>query len=300
MKAKYLYLFLLLGVLSSCEDNEVEAPNFNVSVIKAEIQVGDSARFSFSGEPDVVTFYSGENGKDYQNRERTELTGGKLQLEFESQALYGRQSDYISLLVSTDFNGNYMSEEVSKATWVDISNRFTFATAAPGTIGTRTMSGQVDLSDLLASGKPIYFAYKYVGGPSLTPTQWLWRLHAFNLTNSFPNGNSALVSNLSTTGWTSVEFVNPVSKWYFTSALVYFHPNSTKEASEEWAISKALNPNKVSPDRGTAIKEYTLSKEAHSYIYSEPGTYTATFVASNVTIHGQKTVVREVEVTVKP
>ncbi|MGV3540319.1 MAG: DUF5017 domain-containing protein [Rufibacter sp.] len=298
MKLNYLFSLLLAGTLFSCVDEEVEMPSLNVTTDKATYAVGDSVTFKLDGNPDIITFYSGETGKEYQNRERTELSGGKLELQFESQALYGRQSNYISLLASTNFSGIYTPEEVAKATWVDISNRFTFATAAPGTIGVRTQSGKADVSDQLVSGKPVFFAFKYVGSPSPTPTQWLWRLYSFNLTNSFPNGTSAAVSNLTSTGWTSVDFTNPVSKWTYTSTLVYFHPNSTLEASEEWAISKPLNPNKVSPDRGTPIKEYSLSKPVYKYAYTKAGTYTATFVASNASIYGQETVVKEVTVTV--
>ncbi|MFC6997267.1 DUF5017 domain-containing protein [Rufibacter roseus] len=300
MKAKYLYLLLLLGILSSCEDQEVEAPNFNVSVVDAEVQIGDSARFSFSGDPDIITFYSGENGNEYKNRERTELTGGKLELEFINQVLYGTQVNNLRLVASTDFSGTYTPEEVAKATWVDISDRFTWSTGSG--LGPIVNSGKKDITDLLVSGKPIYLAFKYVGEKpaGTSPTQRTWRIHAFNVTNSFENGSTAPVATLTTAGWTSVDFLNPASKWVYTSTLVYFNPFSTLEASEEWAISKPLNPNKVSPDRGTPIKEYTLSKPTHSYAYSAPGTYTATFVASNVHINGQKTVVKEVEVTVLP
>ncbi|RNI29924.1 DUF5017 domain-containing protein [Rufibacter immobilis] len=302
MKFKYLFYLLLPLSFYSCQDTEVEAPTFDVKPTSLQYKLGDSVRFNFTGDPDFLTFYSGEIGKEYQNRDRVELTGGKLELEFETQTLYGRDTDYISLLASTNFSGTYTPEEVTKATWVDISNRFTFATAAPGAVGVRTMSGKVDVTDLLANGQPIYFAYKYVGKASTTTktSQWLWRLYAFNVTNSFPNGNSTLVSTLATTDWVSVDFANPTSKWIYTSALVYFNPFSTLDASEEWAISKPFNPNKVTPDRGVAIKEFSRRKSSHAYLYSKPGTYKVVFVATNGTIDGQKSMVKELEITVLP
>jgi hypothetical protein len=300
MKPRYILPLLLAGSLFSCMDDQVEAPSFEVTTNQVSYAVGDSVAFRLDGDPNVITFYSGETGKEYQNRDRTELTGGKLELEFESQVLYGSQTNNLRLMASNDFSGIYTPEEVSKATWQDISSRFTFATAPSGALGVRTKSGKVDVTGLLAPGKPIFFAFKYVGEkpPGSTPTQRTWRLYTFDLSNSFPNGTSSSVSNLVSTGWTSVDFTNPASKWVYTSTLVYFNPASTLEASEEWAISKALNPNKVSPDQGTPIKEYSLSKPSFKYAYTAPGEYTATFVASNATIYGQKTVVKEVKVLV--
>ncbi|GGK62440.1 DUF5017 domain-containing protein [Rufibacter glacialis] len=300
MKIKHLYLLLLLSALSSCIDNEVTPPKFDVKVNNEKAKAGDSIRFTFSGDPDIITFYSGEDGNEYKNRERTELTGGKLELEFVTQVLYGTQNNNLRLFASTDFSGIYTSEEVSKASWVDLTDRFTWSTGAG--VGPSVPSGKKDITDLLASGKPIFLAFKYVGQKptGTTPTQRTWRVHGFDVTNTFQNGTTSNVATLATAGWTSVEFTNPASKWVFTSTLVYFTTGSTLEASEEWAISKPLNPNKVSPDRGTPIKEYTLSKLFHNHVYKEPGTYKATFVASNVTIDGQQSVVKEVDVTVLP
>lgn len=72
---------------------------------------------------------------------------------------------------------------------------------------------------------------------------------------------------------------------------------------EHWAITKAISLDQVDmgPDWSRAIKGISNSKlEEFTYTYSEPGTYTVSFVASNNTIDDVKMVVRELTITIEP
>jgi hypothetical protein len=73
-----------------------------------------------------------------------------LQMTFNSAWNYGTGTDQMSLMVSTDYDG-----DVSTATWTDISDR---ATWSPG-IFEFVESGTVDLSDFV--GQPVYVAFHY-------------------------------------------------------------------------------------------------------------------------------------------
>ncbi|WAC41769.1 hypothetical protein [Pedobacter sp. SL55] len=60
-----------------------------------------------------------------------------------------------------------------------------------------------------------------------------------------------------------------------------------------------LYPNKVSPDVSTNIKAYTDRIKNYKHKFSQPGTYTVTFVGKNGLNGNVKEVVRELTLTVK-
>ena len=51
-----------------------------------------------------------------------------------------------------------------------------------------------------------------------------------------------------------------------------------------WMVSQQINPCSVSPDCGTPIKTMEAYLRSYSYTYKEPGTYTATFVATKANL----------------
>jgi hypothetical protein len=205
-------------------------------------------------------------------------------------------------MASTDFTGKYDTNAVKAATWTEITDRFTMATAPNGAVGVEIQSGVANISDLIVKGKPIYLSYRYVGEkpPGATATQRTWRIMSFNLNNTYPDGTVASLSNLFGAGWVNVDFQNPNNFWKNETTLGYlqFAPNSSLVESEDWAISKPFFVAQVSPDKGVAIKEYMARKNEHVYIFTEPGTYKVTFIGSNTNAKEVKTVVRELDITI--
>lgn len=296
-------LLAVAALMASCDKRDkLDAPDFNVSTAQSTYKVGDSVVFNFSGSPDVITFYSGEPGSEYQHRNRTELEGGTTYMSFSSRVLYGSQANNVRVMASTDFSGKYDTNAVKEATWTEITDRFTMATAPGGAVGVEIQSGVVNISDLIVKGKPIYLSYRYVGEkpPGATPTQRTWRIMSFNLNNTYPDGTVASLSNLFGAGWVNVDFQNPNNLWKNETGAGYlqFAPNSSLVESEDWAISKPFFVAQVSPDKGVAIKEYMARKSEHTYIFTEPGTYRVTFVGSNTNAKEVKPVVRELDITI--
>lgn len=77
LKMKRILLFpILFLLLSACNKKEVVAPDFNVAVAqgKTTFKVDEQIDFTFSGNPNYITFYSGEAGKMYEFRDR--ITAG--------------------------------------------------------------------------------------------------------------------------------------------------------------------------------------------------------------------------------
>lgn len=87
--------------------------------------------------------------------------------------------------------------------------------------------------------------------------------------------------------------------------FVPYDPNSpyNDPATETWVISKPIVEGKVDlgPDKSISIKGMNLDAlDDYTYTYKTPGKYSVYFVAKNHNIDGEKTVVRQLELTITP
>ena len=292
---RYIYILVAttaLFVLSSCNKRlKVDSVSLGVTTASTSYNAGDSVNFMFNGQPDMITFYSGEPGHNYLYRDRT-AAAGKVQMQFTSYAQYGTQDSTLQLLVSTDFNGSYDSADIYKATWTDVTGQATLST------GTDTTSGIIDLSADTAANKPIYFAFKYTGD-SLS-TQKTWTITNFQINLLLADSSVTSIATIANAGWKAVNIENSAAVWSITSSQVKIAGgNASAAANEDWLITSALNTSNVLPDHGVAIKNITQYLPGYSYIYKKPGSYNATFVATSATADGVKTLIKNVALTIK-
>lgn len=166
MKIKILNFFIGLIIITGCSmELEVNEPTFDVSVESTTVKAGQELFFSFTGQTDNISFYSGELLKDYAFKDgRTiQVADSGAVVSFTSAVSGGAQQNQLSVLYSTDFNGNYNDlASVKAATWIDITSNFKLGTSA-----TFLASGSFDISGLMVAGKPIYFAFKYINRPQV-------------------------------------------------------------------------------------------------------------------------------------
>ena len=66
---KYLLLFLILLLAGCDKDLKITAPEFEVTTDAPAYKAGEEVTFVFTGQADNISFYSGEPGADYANRE---------------------------------------------------------------------------------------------------------------------------------------------------------------------------------------------------------------------------------------
>lgn len=300
---KYLLgLSLLVLVVAACKKDTPDTPSFNVETIGKELKVADSVEFKIDGYADVIGFFSGEPGKEYRFRNRLEANDSKIFLDISTQVLNASQRNNLSLWYSTDFAKVYTPAGIESSNWTNITSRFTLAPDGGTAASAVVPSGKIDITDLVVQGKPIFFGFKYVAQNSATPGTGgrTWRVPVFNLTSEFPGGASTL-ANVTDALWTPVDVKNPANKWVVQAAtpFLYFAPNSTLTESEDWAITREIFTNKVNPDKGAGIKAYTDRMANYKHKFSQPGTYTVTFVGKNGLSGNVKEVVRELTVTVK-
>lgn len=200
MKFRLYYMLLGAILLASCSKqlDVKDAPDFNVTTSSASFQAGKEVTFNFTGNAHTISFYSGETLKDYGFRggRVLDVKGAGATLEFSSSVQLGTQTNQVSVLASTDFNGDYSSlAKVKAATWVDITSRFTL-----GTTATFVATGAKDVSDLIVPGKPLYIAFKYVTKPQATNgivRQWFIQSFVLKSKKTLENTASATPITLS-------------------------------------------------------------------------------------------------------
>ena len=117
----------LFAFICCNKELKIDPLNVGVTTSKTTYQVGDTVHFNFTGNPDIISFYSGTDGNDYAYKDRT-MADGTSQLQFTSYAQYGTQDSSLQLMVSNNFSGTYDSTNVVQATGSDITNRATLAT----------------------------------------------------------------------------------------------------------------------------------------------------------------------------
>jgi hypothetical protein len=289
----FIIIIAVSAVLAGCEkDLKPDPIAFNATTTNSDYQVGDTVDFSLSGNPDMITFYSGEAGANYDYRERTSAEGTP-QMQFTSYAQYGTQTNTLALLVSSDFTGEYTEEGISKATWTDITSEATLSTGADN-----TPSGIIDLSRFNTGDKPVFVAFKYTGATG--STQRTWTIKNFGIDLSMQDGSVSSIANLVSAEWKAVNVKNPVKGWVISaSQLQMAGGTADMEDNEDWLITTRLYLSKVSPDRGVPIKDISQRLDHFYYIYSKPGTYKAVFAAFNAIGDKQKSTLKEVDITVR-
>lgn len=217
MKKLFLLSIIALG-LSSCNKKEAVELKFNVAPEKTSYKVNDTVTFNVSGNPDQLTFYSGEVGHKYEYRDRLVAESKNITLEFASNKRYGTlstQPNSMKLLASQKFNGTYTEANINEADWVDISSAFTFSEIVGN--DNYISSGVVNLLSLenlglkIDNSKPIYFAFKYQGLTGTTQPRW-W-FNQFDIKTIVADGQILSVAGIGTAGWKSVKLGTSPIDW---------------------------------------------------------------------------------------
>lgn len=302
-KMKYIYMAVaLLAGLSACDEvADIDSPDVNITADKKVITAADSTiHFSFEGDADYIVFFSGEKGHKYINRNRGKIDVSSATLNFNSAVNYGlydKENPTVKLKISTDFSGTNTVEEIEKANWIDVSDRFTWP--ATKTFDPTTPSGNMDLREYI--DKQFYVAFHYYEENNGAQSYNTWALPAFNIDVESEIDGHISVANIRNAGYAFVKKSGPAI--YNAGAYRIQGGSAATTTNEAWIVTRKFDATSVSPDTGTALTEYTGSRTAYSYTYPyssmEPGTYIATFVVRNANIHGAKEVISEVAFTVE-
>ncbi len=309
MKKTIFALSVLSFLFAACTEKEIEAPDdFQVSVAKATYKLSDSVQFNLSGVPDNITFYSGEAGHEYDKRNFFSSEEGTLTLQFNSQTRAGATLPRnISVLISTDFSGEYNEQAVKTATWTDITDRAKMPSNTASNAD--VVSGEIILDDLKVKGKPMYLAFRYLSENAAGTAQRYWNMGRMSLINKVPgNGDFEITSTIEKGLFQVVESQGADGKWTINTGtatshrLIHLANAINKESDDDWVISRGFQVFQALGHVKNAVNIKSIegsTPKTFSWSYSTPGTYKATFIALNTSRKVQKEVVKEVWVTVE-
>lgn len=315
---RYAWMPLIAAGLTACDMDEVKSVDFGVNLETATAYVGDAVQFQFDGNPDYIIFYPGTKACSYANRERSRLELDSIGISCRIDQVYtdlpsysGKEKTIMHAFISKDYTGELTPEALQKANWTDISGdgenqlNMPVATTSPTV---PTVDSNINLSPYLNS--QFYIAFRYAAGPNNTPgsTYSKPRVQIKDLTLVKREPDNNIIKMADAVGeWgfntIRVKVASPNNTKYEVSKNeLFFFPDAATEKSrdsEVWMVSQLLTPEAVQPDRGMPIKGTNAKLPTYEFTYTKPGTYTATFVATNANIWDSKQTVREVTVTVK-
>ncbi len=325
MKPTLILTIAAAAALSACSDS-VEPVDFSVSVPAGQtVAAGEPVRFAFAGNPDYITFFSGESGCDYAASDRYRADIDALELSCDMRQQYNDREyldrQLIYAYVSTDFNGDYTPEGLSAATWMPMTGvgANSLPVPVPSTASAVSTSGSVDLGHYAGTDTPFYIAFLYnapgraVIPPSNGSGRYVVRpridITNLKITKTLSDGTTAVLDNASTQFGMRPVYDSSYNQTNYrvTDDGMLFQPVAAvpdaltgREPDERvWMVSALIDPCKVEPDRGVAIKSVAARLDTYEYVYTVPGTYTATFVATNANLWDSKRCVKQLTINVK-
>ncbi|TKG95527.1 DUF5017 domain-containing protein [Puteibacter caeruleilacunae] len=287
-------IFALIACCYSCEE-EIDAPKGDVILNKTTIEVGEEVEFKYAGDADLIVLYSGEKGHEYVNKDRVETEAGTPRLKFEAFNRGGTmETGIVSLLYSVDYDG---AGDPGTATWTVVTtsdpaaadySEAHWGTVDNKSIGTRNRSEEISLEGI--SGANTYFAFKYECS-EIGARQKYWYMYDLNIVAEVEGVDNSVshYDFLSNEGISVISADGNDLTWKKQTSSKYkgsFGMGESKGTSEneDWMIFSPLdfstNIVPVNPDKGITIKNINETNKTFSYKYSQPGTYTATFVVS--------------------
>ena len=336
MKTYKLIALCLAGLFfGACEDGLDEEVGLQVSVATNEntsydgqivtVKKGTPVQFLLSGDPDFISFFSGEEGYKYQYRERSSIDPSQLEkvsLDFSINLQYGNiNGTERHVYISDEFPGlskdNFENDSIlveqfeTDGRWKEIVNEYPAIS--------KTQSYSIDVSEYI--GKKVTLAICYRGLKN-NAAQSTFRFDQMCFTDVMKNGQTTQYS----AGSFGFVPLNMKNKWNLsdqakmkgdpeygseagisgiwnldnvgTGTLILQSSSIGSGLKYSWLVSDPIAVNSCTPDQGTKIKDITQSLDSYTHTYKEIGIYNATFLARNANIDHASTVTRNLVINV--
>ena len=288
MKVTHLILIYIASVffVSCTNDEAINTPTAfftpdtitckSVSKDTFSCKSGSEIIFRYQGDCDYITFWSGESGKDYINKDRISIPVDSAYLEFISYSAYGNtaQPRPLSVYVSNTFQGNY--------SWLGINDiTVKWDTITPANTPNYNASlipfpsGKISLSKY--NGKGFYIAFKYVSD-SLPGTTRQVRVSNFAV-KGYTSLGVITMADAPTAGLIPVNIAGP-TVWSNTTTTLDIKGTPQKK-EEDWFITSEIALGRLNPDKGIAIKTLADNISDFRTTYNTAGTYHVTIETVN-------------------
>lgn len=308
-------LFVMLG----CDRNGVDDVDFNVTVQNPSLlRVGEPVTFLFEGNAEYISFFSGESGNSYANRNRNSVELSALQMSCTIKQQYTdseyRRKEIVRAYVSDDFGGDYTLEGIQKATWNKISGIEYNQIVVPLTEKSSTEEVSSSISLIEYKDKSFYVAFQYFaprredvpqttgGGRYIVAPRV--DINPLSLLKTTVEGETVVWDNPSTDWAFQIVLENSTgtSNYKIDDSGLSFQPLQGKEHTDKdvavWMVSGLIQPDKVDPDCGLAIKSSAAYLPSYSHVYSKPGTYEVTFVATNANLWNSDQITKQITIQI--
>ena len=313
---KIVMIGAVAALAAACTQNVVYEIDYTVSLDKENTYMaGEPVRFNFDGLVDNIVFYSGEIGHQYKFKDRYEVPMESVKaadMNIEYQARYG-EAGALEVWVSNSFEGLNGSDGAAdraaiKAMVDGGMEGWTKLDYQEGA-STKWTSQNYDLKDYM-SGFSIAFHWNPPTNTKTQRTYWINGEITLNLEGMNPS-----VIDFTSLDLVSVMMNEEIEDPYYKNngngtinlnkreadiVMQGVGANALPYAIDGWLISKPIPLNKVSNDQGTVIKNLQNYLHTFEYTWTEPGTYTVTFVGTNSNYAGRSEKVHEFTIIVLP
>ncbi|WP_017257135.1 DUF5017 domain-containing protein [Pedobacter arcticus] len=317
---KFLKLLIAVTiVLQACEKIEsVKTPDFSAELAKQTYFVGDTVEILFKGDPNFITFYSGEIGNDYGFKESRQLDISYL-MNFDTQVLDGWQKDQLSILVSSNFDEDYSIDGAHRATWTDVTSKFRMLLPQENRVYTTSGFGDITsaiFNNLQQDSAKVYFAVKQqvknqTIPATIDPTKKnigsLNRVRGVAI-QSKSAVNQSLLFNHGSFEWKLFSTPNKeANRAELQPTVIQLRANAVvanlSQETEDWVISKKMVFAKsldAGPDWGKSIKSLNDKRlDSYKLSYSQPGDYTITLIAFNSNVESRSEVLKQINIKIQ-
>ena len=313
---KIVMIGAVAALAAACTQNVVYEIDYTVSLDKENTYMaGEPVRFNFDGLVDNIVFYSGEIGHQYKFKDRYEVPMESVKaadMNIEYQARYG-EAGALEVWVSNSFEGLNGSDGAAdraaiKAMVDGGMEGWTKLDYQEGA-STKWTSQNYDLKDYM-NGFSIAFHWN---PPTNTKTQRTYWING-EITLDLEGMNPSVI-DFTSLDLVSVMMNGEIEDPYYKNngngtinlnkreadiVMQGVGANALPYAIDGWLISKPIPLNKVSNDQGTVIKNLQNYLHTFEYTWTEPGTYTVTFVGANSNYAGRSEKVHEFTIIVLP
>lgn len=313
---KITILGAVAALAAACTQNVVYEIDYTVSLDKENTYMaGEPVRFNFDGLVDNIVFYSGEIGHQYKFKDRYEVPMESVKaadMNIEYQARYG-EAGALEVWVSNSFEGlngsDGAADRAAIKAMVDGGMKGWTKLDYQEGASTKWTSQNYDLKDYM-NGFSIAFHWN---PPTNTKTQRTYWING-EITLDLEGMNPSVI-DFTSLDLVSVMMNGEIEDPYYKNngngtinlnkreadiVMQGVGANALPYAIDGWLISKPIPLNKVSNDQGTVIKNLQNYLHTFEYTWTEPGTYTVTFVGTNSNYAGRSEKVHEFTIIVLP
>lgn len=299
-----ILLSVLLGLLTTACSSELGSElTFEVELsVDNATRSGDTLivkknqelKAIFSGNAEFISYYNGENGKNYLTSGQTMHAAGTVdtKLKFSATPQYGTIPGTLRVFVSDSFNGLVVNDKkadstaIKTANWTEITDQCKLST-----VSNVAAVSEVSLNAYQDKKIVVAFYYKTTDNTVAQPT---WMIRGLEVNNSNTKGVSdkMAAAQIGFVAFDMLSNTNAYARnggagtWDLRNMASTTDPimrinTSAIDAplNEDWLVSLPFVPNtRVNPDRGVGILDLGKRMEDYFFSFAKTGVYPITFV----------------------